>query len=717
MDLTRRRLLASAATSSLLAAPSRTRVGIVDTKWSLNGTVTYAGAQAEGLLMNVRMVNAVFEDSNAATRPKEFDPEANTMQFLRSVPEYVSFGVRAFTISLQGGDPGYDGAGNSAMNPEGVLKKPYMERVAKVIDTCDRHGAAVILSCFYQRQDQIQRDEEAIRTAVVNVARWVARSRFRNVVLEITNEFGHRGFNHPILKTATGQAALITLAKRTAPGLLVSTSGLGDGRMPPEVAGVADFLTPHLNTTNINDVAARIADLRRYGKAILVNEDDKTGELGARAASLCVENRASWGFMASKVNQRFPFQYGGANDDPAVYAILKHVTTAGDYFPPSDAEGGWRTRSDSRQIRRDKLDEAFQFIQGSTRNGGLLVLHKGWLVYEKYFGLGHRDVTPNLASCGKIFTSIAAGILLGQRPEIFPEGLDQQVFTPQHLPPAAFPLSDPRKKEIKLGQLLAMTAGIRGNNPVHVRGKQSTIDPAGPDGAVACVDKVAFGGQEGTSNGRSYSAKTLWCEPGGGYSYATSSVHIVSAMIRHLTGGELDRFVDRCLAQPLGWGDWGYAYRQVKELEHTPGGGGIALRATDMLRFGFLLANEGRWKDRQLIPRDYVLHCGRQSPYNPHFPYSLQFDVNTDGHETGIPKDAFWKSGSGGHVLYVVPSLELVVWKLGGRDGQYATSDTGRKPSPAPPERVAERSTWKETIDADTARRRTLSMVVASIKG
>jgi CubicO group peptidase (beta-lactamase class C family) len=135
-----------------------------------------------------------------------------------------------------------------------------------------------------------------------------------------------------------------------------------------------------------------------------------------------------------------------------------------------------------------------------------------------------------------------------------------------------------------------------------------------------------------------------------------------------------------------------------------------------MLRFGFLLANEGRWKDSQVIPRDYVLHCGRQSPYNPHFPYSLQFDVNTDGHENGIPRDAFWKSGSGGHVLYVVPSLELVVWKLGGRDGQYATSDTGRKPSPAPPERVAERSAWKETVDAETAQRRTLSMVISSIK-
>jgi len=54
-----------------------------------------------------------------------------------------------------------------------------------------------------------------------------------------------------------------------------------------------------------------------------------------------------------------------------------------------------------------------------------------------------------------------------------------------------------------------------------------------------------------------------------------------------------------------------------------------------------------------------------------------QFDVNTDRHIPEFPADAFWKSGSGGHTLYMVPSLDLVVWKLGGRDGQYEERDTG----------------------------------------
>jgi CubicO group peptidase (beta-lactamase class C family) len=387
-----------------------------------------------------------------------------------------------------------------------------------------------------------------------------------------------------------------------------------------------------------------------------------------------------------------------------------------DYFPPPDSQGGWRTLADAREVGRTtglntrKLDEVFEFIQASTKSGGLLVAHKGWLVYERYFGRGHREATPNTASCGKAFTSIAMGILLAERPDLFPDGLDQRVFTPKYFPPEAFPLSDPAKAEIKLGQLLAMTAGIRGNNPGHIHGKEVTLDPAGPDGGPACTDEMALGKRGGDLN-----TLTLWTKPGGGYSYATSSIHLVSIILRHLTGLELQQFVDERLAKPMGWGRWGWGYRQA-EVTHTCGGGGIAPRATDMLRFAYLLLREGRWKDRQLAPAAYVRQCGRRSHYNPHYPYSLQFQLNDDGHMTGVPRDAFFKMGSGGHCFYVVPSLDLAVYLLGGRDSQYDPKGVGL---PALPDSVfkydGSREAWKPSVDAETAARRALEMVVASI--
>lgn len=355
---------------------------------------------------------------------------------------------------------------------------------------------------------------------------------------------------------------------------------------------------------------------------------------------------------------------------------------AREYFPPPDTQGGWRVLTDAKDIEkiagmdRKKLGEAFDFIRTTTRNGGLLVVRHGYLVYENYFGKGQREATPNLGSCGKSFTSISVGILMKERADLFPEGLDQKIFKDEYMPPMTFPLADPRMADIKLGQLLSFSAGIRGNNPVYVKGKPSVIDPPGPDGWPAVVDEYALGVKEGSMSDQPFSTKTLWCEPGAGYSYATASIHDASIMLRHVAGMELEDYIRKHLADPLGWGRWGFGYKHAPLVTHTPGGGGIALRSTDMLRFCYMLLHEGRWGSKQVVPKDFISHASKQSPYNPHFPYSLQFNVNTGGETPSLPRDAYWKSGSGGHCLYVVPSLDLIVWKLGGRDGQYRSEDT-----------------------------------------
>ena len=185
-------VLGAIATPAAAADPPATEVSIRDGLWHINGPVTYPGTKAEGLLMNVRMVNAVFEDRH---KP-DLDPAAITDRFLAHVPDYAAHGVDAFTLGLQGGMPGYEGALNSAFEPDGSLREPYLARVRRVIEACDRAGLVVILGCFYQRQDQVLADEAAVRAAVVHVARWVKDRGYRNVVLEVANEFDHDGFDH-----------------------------------------------------------------------------------------------------------------------------------------------------------------------------------------------------------------------------------------------------------------------------------------------------------------------------------------------------------------------------------------------------------------------------------------------------------------------------------------------------------------------------------------
>src|SRR5258705_70926 len=92
----------------------------------------------------------------------------------------------------------------------------------------------------------------------------ISRPLRRTRVLEIANECPHRGFVHPLIRDAQGQASLIRLAKETAPGLLVTASGLGDGVIHREVAEACDFLTPHWNGTKGEDIPARVTALRRF---------------------------------------------------------------------------------------------------------------------------------------------------------------------------------------------------------------------------------------------------------------------------------------------------------------------------------------------------------------------------------------------------------------------------------------------------------------------
>src|SRR5690349_515922 len=114
-----------------------------------------------------------------------------------------------------------------------------------------------------------------------------------------------------------------------------------------------------------------------------------------------------------------------------IMCLFPICTFAGsDYFPPPDANGGWRTLSSAEEVRRvagmdtARLDQAFAYAQRTSQHGGLLVVRHGWLVYEKYYGKGNREANPAMASVGKAYTSIACGIMLQDKQKEFPDGLD-----------------------------------------------------------------------------------------------------------------------------------------------------------------------------------------------------------------------------------------------------------------------------------------------------
>lgn len=313
-----------------------TKVSMSGDKWYFNDEIINPGSPAEGLLLNIRMVNSVFEDSgpDGEKQNPDFDPAVNTGEFIRAVPEYISSGVNAFTISLQGGMPGYEGAVNTAFNSDGSLKPEYFERVEKVIKACDANHAAVILTLFYQRQHShgsALSGKGAIFKAMENTINWISEKEFTNIVLEISNEYRHGGYqNWPDgewLGSESGQVELIWRAKELNPALLVSTSGMGNGLYHEDLARTADFLLIHFNNTSLEDYQDKINHLKIYGKPIVCNEDDKVKKEGAIALALSVLNGSGWGYMNIKVNQHMPFDFSGVEDDTAVYSMFKAVAT------------------------------------------------------------------------------------------------------------------------------------------------------------------------------------------------------------------------------------------------------------------------------------------------------------------------------------------------------------------------------------------------------
>lgn len=299
------------------AYTARTRLTLDGPRFRLNGSLTYPGQPAQGLLLNVRMANSVFEDGG---RPS-FDPDRNTAEFVGRMQDYVSHGVRAFTVSLQGGYPGYEGARNTAFRADGSLDPEYMARVARVIERADALGGAVILSLFYQRQDQALRDEKAVRAGVVKAADWIRQKGYRNIILEIVNEYGHPGFNHAVLRTDAGVASLIRLARQRHPSLPISASTRGTARPTSGVAGASDVILVHFNQLATSEIRSRVRALRSAypGKPIVCNEDDRTGAAAAAALTASVEAGASYGLMVERVNQHYPFDFHGRSDDPAAY--------------------------------------------------------------------------------------------------------------------------------------------------------------------------------------------------------------------------------------------------------------------------------------------------------------------------------------------------------------------------------------------------------------
>jgi hypothetical protein len=349
----RRTFLALAAASALRAANRRTTVSIRGEQFFLNGRPTYPGRsfrgmRIEGLLLNSRMVQGIFDDLNPETRgrwaypdTKTWDPERNTREFLAAMPEWRRHGLLGFTINLQGGCPeGYckeQPWHNSAFEADGALRSDYVGRLERILDRADELGMVAIVGLFYFGQDQRLRDDDAVQAAVRNAVQWLHGKAYRNVLIEIANECDNRSYDRDIIK-APRIHELIELAKSLRANgyqYLVGASFNG-GRIPtPNVVQASDYLLLHGNgVSDPNRIAEMVAETRRVPgyrpMPIVFNEDDhfdfdQPGNNFMKALGAY----ASWGYFDPyEAGYQSPPVNWGLNTErkQAFFRLVKEVT-------------------------------------------------------------------------------------------------------------------------------------------------------------------------------------------------------------------------------------------------------------------------------------------------------------------------------------------------------------------------------------------------------
>ncbi len=300
----------------------------------INGQPTYPGREwrgmkVEGLLMNSRMVQAIFDDLNPDTRSGwdgpdgPWDAERNTRQFVAAMPQWRQHGLVGIAFNLQGGSPrGYSAEQpwhNSTFNADGSMRDDYRGRLKRVLDAADELGMVVILGLFYFGQDERLTDEAAVCRATDNAVDWLIEHRYGHVVIEIANEVNVPKYEHPILCPPRVHELIERVQARStgkvnspAGRLLVSTS-MGGGAIPPDhIIAASDFLLLHGNGVGqtrggvfgrgrpdgIRRMVDTCRDEHNFRGPIVFNEDDHYDfDEHDNHMIAAVSRYAGWGFF------------------------------------------------------------------------------------------------------------------------------------------------------------------------------------------------------------------------------------------------------------------------------------------------------------------------------------------------------------------------------------------------------------------------------------
>src|SRR5262249_12141029 len=280
-----------------------------------------------------------------------------------------------------------------------------------------------------------------------------------------------------------------------------------------------------------------------------------------------------------------------------------------------------------------------------------VVIRRGYIVLEVERDRSSRTDTGNVKSCAKAICATVLAIASeesrrGELPRTMT--FDDRAFD---FIPWAKPLSDPRKADITVKQLLNHTSGITPESTGAAnRGPWQWVLGHTGDTKTA---KLAF-------------------DPGKDLGYSTHALYHASLVCETVTSMPYDRYARERLLKPLGIES---AWFEVLDGDADHGkhpSHAIGLPARELARIGHCMLRDGRWSETQVVPKWFVAETarpthavtGKKSFGRDAESWSHGWELParlTDGRGKDIPADARFKPGSGGQLIAFVPSLDLVI--------------------------------------------------------
>ncbi|SEL60089.1 serine hydrolase domain-containing protein [Ectothiorhodospira marina] len=279
---------------------------------------------------------------------------------------------------------------------------------------------------------------------------------------------------------------------------------------------------------------------------------------------------------------------------------------------------------------------------------GIIVLHRGNVAYERYFGVLRPEGQHGAMSVTKTFVGTLAALLVAEGT------LDPKRTTAHYIPE----LAESAFGNATVRQLMDMTTGIRFSedyaNPdaevwAHAAAGNPLPKPAGYQGPRTYYEFLATVGPEG--------------EHGQAFHYRTANTDALGWVLARVTGRNVAQLLSERIWSRLGAEQ--DAYMSVDSIGTPFAGGGLNTGLRDLARFGEMVRNNGRYNNQQILPPEVVADIRRGAsrehfakadyPLLPGWSYRNMWWVTHNAH------GAFMARGVHGQTLYIDPAAEMVI--------------------------------------------------------